>query len=172
MKEFERTYLCQQLPSDLFEAPYREIIDNHVVKTARHPVLRLRKDGEKMYLTKKTPLKADNSIFEEQTIVLSQEEYDVFNTLEGKRLRKLRYLYPYKDHKTCEIDIFLDDLRGLCLIDFEFKNEEEKDKFIPPPFCFVEVTDREFVAGGYLCGKRYEDIKNELAILGYKRLQD
>ncbi len=39
-----------------------------------------------------------------------------------------------------------------------------------PDFCLVEVTQEDFVAGGMLCGKSYEDIKADLDRYGYTKL--
>jgi hypothetical protein len=39
-----------------------------------------------------------------------------------------------------------------------------------PDFCLTDITREEFVAGGMLCGKKYEDIDNELKRFGYERL--
>ena len=50
----------------------------------------------------------------------------------------------------------------MVVIDFEFTSIEEKDNFRIPDFCLVEVTDEEFLAGGMLCGKYYEDLEENL----------
>ena len=41
---------------------------------------------------------------------------------------------------------------------------EEKDAFVAPDFCLVEVTQELFIAGGMLCGKRYADRTSCLSI--------
>ena len=42
------------------------------------------------------------------------------------------------------------------------KTEEEKNKFGMPDFCLADVTQEDFIAGGYLAGKGYVDIEKEL----------
>ena len=37
-----------------------------------------------------------------------------------------------------------------------------------PDFCLAEVTQEEFIAGGMLCGKSFEDIKDKLEKFGYR----
>ena len=64
----------------------------------------------------------------------------------------------------------LDLLLGLIVIDFEFKSEEEKKSFVMPDFCLVDITQERFIAGGMICGKKYEDIEEELQKLGYDKL--
>ena len=46
----------------------------------------------------------------------------------------------------------------------------KKDNFKIPDFCLIEVTNEEFLAGGMLCGKNYEDISNELKRFGYSKI--
>ena len=65
----------------------------------------------------------------------------------------------------------LNKLDGLVVVDFEFGTEEEKLAFEMPDFCLVEVTQEEFIAGGMLAGKSYEDIKEKLEEFGYSKHQ-
>jgi len=69
-----------------------------------------------------------------------------------------------------EVDVFHGSLRGLVLVDIEFKSHKEKNNFTPPPWVLAEVTQENFVAGGMLCGKNYEDISNELKRFGYSKI--
>jgi len=145
--------------------------DNYFPKDVAHPVLRLRRRGGKLVMTKKTPkVDGDFSEFVEETIKLSPEEYGVFSLVDGKGHSKKRYSYDFTEGVKCEVDVYQGDLRGLVLVDFEFDSVELKDNFVAPDFCLVEVTNREFVAGGFLRGKRYEDIEGRLIGLGYRRL--
>ena len=68
-----------------------------------------------------------------------------------------------------KINIFQDDLAGLFLIGVEF-NIEEKNWFSNTIFCFIEVTKEDFLVGGMLCGKRYQDIEENLIRLGYNKI--
>jgi CYTH domain-containing protein len=86
--------------------------------------------------------------------------------VEGKRVRKVRYYYE-EEGVAYEIDVFQDALAGLVLIDVEFASLDEKARFVPPAWLGADVTQEEFVAGGMLCGKGYEDVAGELARFGY-----
>ncbi|MFP4111616.1 MAG: hypothetical protein ACLFUO_01315 [Candidatus Woesearchaeota archaeon] len=66
--------------------------------------------------------------------------------------------------------MFLDDLKGLVWVDFEFETEEEKDNFKMPDFCLADVSQEEFIAGGMICGNKYENIESNLKKWGYKKL--
>ena len=169
MYELERTYLAKYIPEGLEKCEKKEIIDIYIPKIKEHPTLRIRKNGNKFEITKKEPIENDSSHQEEQTIGLTEEEFNELMKLDGKRVRKIRYFYRYKD-RIAEIDVFQDKLKGLILVDFEFESKQEKDSFIMPEFCLADVTQEEFIAGGMLCGKSYEDIEKELESYQYKKL--
>ena len=170
MIELERTYLLKEIPKNLKQFKFKEIIDIYIPKSDAHPVLRIRKNGNKFEMTKKQPVKGtDSSCQEEQTIILNQEEFNELNKIDGKKVRKLRYIYEYKG-RIAEVDVFQDLLKGLILVDFEFENLDEMNSFKMPEFCLAEVTQEKFTAGGMLCGKSYKDIENELMKFNYKKL--
>ena len=170
MIELERTFLAKKFPDGFESSDRREMVDIYLPSSSHHPNLRIRKNGEKYEMTKKTPLKeGDSSRQREETIVLTPEEFEELSELEGKRVSKTRYLFPWGE-RVCEIDVFGGDLRGLVLFDFEFENEEEQEAFTPPEYCLAEVTQETFLAGGMLCGKVYSDIEKELGRFGYPPL--
>jgi CYTH domain-containing protein len=170
MIELEKTYLAKYLPENLADCKSKEIIDIYIPKSVDHPKLRIRKNGDKFEITKKKPVNdGDASHQKEQTIILDKDEFETLNKLEGKRIRKIRYYYDFNGQST-EVDIFLDALEGLVLIDFEFNSLEEKDNFQMPDFCLAEVTQEDFIAGGMICGKSYEDIEKDLSRFGYKKI--
>ncbi len=170
MIELEKTYLAKKLPRDLKSCKFKEIIDVYIPKNSEHPKIRLRKNGDKYELTKKKPVDdGDASRQKEQTIILTEAEFDVLSQqLEGKRLRKIRYYYDY-NRGIAEFDVFQDVLEGLVVVDFEFATVDDKNSFEMPDFCLVDVTQEVFIAGGMICGKNYEDIKDDLDALGYNK---
>lgn len=170
MIELERTYLVKSIPEGLKDCKSKEVIDIYVPLSAFHPVLRIRKNGDNYEITKKQPVKGDDSSeMEEQTIVLTKEEFENLSEVRGKYLRKIRYYYNYHG-RTAEVDVFQDKLKGLILVDFEFDNPEDKNNFQKPDFCLEDVTQERLTAGGMLCGKSYEDIEKDLEKFGYKKL--
>jgi len=84
-------------------------------------------------------------------------------------VHKIRYQYYYEG-KMGEIDIFQGSLKGLVIVDFEFKTVKEKDSFNMPNFCLVDVTQEKITAGGMLAGKTYRDIEKELKKFNYVKL--
>jgi CYTH domain-containing protein len=170
MIELEKTYLVKEIPVDLSKCKFNEMIDIYIPKDSSHPKLRIRKNGDSFSITKKELLdKNDASQQKEHTIILTEEEFNSLKKVEGKKIHKLRYYFDYKNRQ-CELDIFLDELKGLILADFEFDKVEEKDKFEMPEFCLVDVTQDEDIAGGVLCGKTYDQLKDYLDKYKYKRL--
>ena len=170
MIELELTFLAKKLPAELKDCKFREVIDIYIPKSREHPTLRIRRYGDKYEMTKKEPIDGqDRSTQEEQTIILTEEEFNVLSKLDGKKTHKLRYYYDH-DGKTAEFDVFQGALKGLVVIDFEFDSKEEKDSFEMPNFCAADITQEQFVAGGLICGKSYEDVADDLARYNYEKL--
>jgi len=169
--ELEKTYLLKYLPEDIKKKQSIEIFDIYIPKSADHSILRIRKRGEVCEITKKQPINGnDSSEQEEHTINLSKEEFSELATVDGKKLHKLRYIYPYGENMA-EIDVYQDDFEGLVFVDFEFKTNEEKDKLLMPDFCLAETTQEKFCAAGWLAGKKYSDIEQFLDNYGYKKIK-
>ena len=168
--ELERTYLAKFLPKGLSKFPHKEIMDIYVPVTEKHPVLRIRQRGDLYEITKKEPIKdGDSSEQTEHTIKLTKKEFGAFKNVKGKKVRKIRYYYDCCGYQA-EIDVFQDSLKGLVLVDFEFKDVKTKNSFQSPDFCLADVTQEKTFAGGMVCGEKYSDIKKELDTFGYKKI--
>ncbi|MBI4181803.1 MAG: hypothetical protein HY520_02445 [Candidatus Aenigmarchaeota archaeon] len=169
MVELERTFLAKALPPGLARCRSIGIVDLYVPREG-HPVLRLRKRGDRYEITKKAPLRQEDcSRQEELTIPLSPPEFAALAASPGRRLEKIRYFYSWQG-KTLEVDVFQGPLAGLVLVDAEFSTTAARDAFAMPPFCLAEVTQETAFAGGMLCGKRYADLHAPLARHGYRPL--
>lgn len=171
MEELELTYLVKELPVDLFSFPSKELVDIYLPEEAGHPILRIRKAGEKYEITKKELIvDGDASRQRETTIPLTTQEYEALQVIAGKRVYKTRYYYQ-ENNILHEIDVFRGDLSGLVLADVEFASVEEKAKFTMPTWCLADVTQESFIAGGMICGKKYTDIAEKLARFNYSKLE-
>ncbi|MBU0625623.1 hypothetical protein KKF05_04745 [Patescibacteria group bacterium] len=169
MLELEKTYLAKQLPEGLDLSQGTEIEDTYIPVEVEHPKMRLRRTGDKYVLTKKIRLdEADASKQEELNVELSAAEYQALVRSSNRHLHKIRYRLDYRGH-TAEIDIFQGALDGLVLVDFEFDSIEEQTAFEMPDFCLADVTQEDFVAGGMLAGRSYEDIVEDLQRFDYKK---
>lgn len=170
MLEIEKTYLAKSIPEGLAACAHKELLDVYVPRESAHAHLRIRKNGDRHEITKKTPINPnDASQLKEETIVLTADEFNALASVPGKRIRKIRYLYPYQG-MTAEVDVFQDSLAGLVVVDFEFDSPEAQRAFVMPEFCLADITQEDFIAGGVLCGKKYQDIQAELERFNYKPL--
>lgn len=169
MIELEKTYLAKYLPKGLKSCPHKKIVDIYIPKEFAHPKIRIRKNGDKYEITKKEPVADDPSHQLEQTIKITDKEFSELEKLPGKKVHKIRYLYPYEG-RTAEIDVFQEGLKGLVIVDFEFNSKTKKDSFVMPDFCLADITPNKVTAGGMICGKKYSDIKESLKKYGYKKL--
>jgi len=55
MEELELTYLIKKIPENLFNSPFKEMLDIYIPQNEKHPKLRIRKIGEKYEITKNQP---------------------------------------------------------------------------------------------------------------------
>jgi len=169
MIELEKTYLAKYLPENLEKFPSKEIIDIYIPANVEHPKVRIRKNGDKYEMTKKQPVGDNYSIQREQTIDLTEQEWNWLSKLKGKEIVKRRYEYQHQGRKA-EIDVFEKKLTGLVVVDFEFEKEEELKTFKMPDFCLADLSQAKWMAGGMLAGKSYKGIESELQGFGYKKL--
>jgi len=168
--ELERTFLVKEIPIDLRSCEHIEVCDLYISRKEGYPILRIRKRGDGFEITKKMPVEgADASHQHEYTIVLTKKEFDSLNEAKGERIRKFRYFYPYAG-LVGEISIFQDQLKGLVLADFEFRNEAEKNSFKMPEFCLAEVTQDLSFVGGSLAGMKYEELEDSLKKYSYEKI--
>ncbi len=170
MIKLERTFLAKSLPS-LIRSKKVEILDIYIPSYFDYPRIRIREHGDKYEITRKYEVEEDDhSKLLEESISITEGEFCALEKeIKGKRVHKFRYYYNYKG-RIAEIDVFRGDLHGLVLMGFKFNKESEMYAFKMPDLCLVEVTDKEFIAGGMLCGKSYKDIEKHLAQYNYKKL--
>ncbi len=170
--ELEKTYLAKALPEALKDCPSEIIRDAYVPASAPHPIVRLRQRGDRYEITKKVPdSPQDRSRQTEHTIQLAQPEFEaLMRTDQAKKFAKRRYQCTLAG-RPAELDVYLDELQGLVVIDFEFATEAELDAFQPPDdICAADVTQEEYLTGGTIAGKTYADLQHVLDKYGYKKL--
>ena len=168
--ELELTFLAKELPDDIKTVKPTRIADIYIPDTPEHSHLRLRQKGERYEITKKLPVTEGNASEQiEQTIPLTKEEYIALSNCSKKRVAKDRYNIMVEG-KMAEIDVFVENLKGLVLMDFEFNTVQEKSVFKMPGLALADVTQEEFIAGGLLAGKTYNDISSELKRFNYRRI--
>lgn len=166
--ELEKTYLAKGLPPGLEKCRSEIIRDAYVSNDINHPRLRLRQRGAARVITKKAPVDGkDSSRQHEHTLTLDKTEFEALSQAPTASFAKRRY-YCEIEGSPAEVDVYLEDLAGLVVIDFEFSDEQAMSDFKPPGLCLADVTQEEFMAGGKLAGKTYADLSPELEKYGYK----
>lgn len=133
--EIERKYLIRHLPTDYNAYPHKELEQGYL---STDPVVRIRKSDDDYILTYKG---SGLMIREEYNLPLTKEAYEhLRQKTDGILIHKIRYLIPYQDKYTIEMDVFLDSLAPLILAEVEFSSPEEAEAFVPPDWFGDDVT--------------------------------
>ena len=133
--EIELKYLIKALPENLDNYPYKEIEQGYL---STNPVVRIRRSNDKYILTYKG---SGMMVREEYNLPLTKESFEHMKPkTDGIFIEKRRYLIPYNEKLTIELDIFGGELAPLVLAEVEFDSEEEANAFIPPEWFGEDVT--------------------------------
>jgi adenylate cyclase len=157
--ERESTFLLNTIPTNLTDWKKEYTKDTYLPPDAGHPMIRLRKRGESLFMTKKYPKVAgDFGTMVEETINLLDYEYKFLEkNLAGNVLEKTRYSKKF-DGYTIEIDEYLGDLSPLKVMDIEWDGEIQ-DLDLSSYDINKEITQQNSLAAGNLAGKKYSEIE-------------
>lgn len=160
--EKESTFLLNSIPTTLTNWKKEYTKDTYLPPDANHPMIRLRKRGRQLFMTKKYPrIPGDFSTMVEETINLLDYEYEFLEkNLQGNVLEKTRYSKKF-DGYTIEIDEYLGDLAPLKIMDIEWENESQ-ELDLSEYDIKKEITQQNSLAAGNLAGKKYSDIERYL----------
>lgn len=133
--EIERKYLIHNIPFSPNNYPCKIIEQGYL---CTNPVVRARRSNDKYILTYKG---SGMMVREEYNLPLTKEGYEhLIQKADGIIIAKRRYLIPYNDRLTIELDIFEGSLAPLQLAEVEFETKEEADTFVPPAWFGEDVT--------------------------------
>lgn len=152
-----------------FIEPFYKTLDDKYIRNSRFR-LRVMKDSDsERIIIKFTKKYESDSPFKRliSSTVLSPQEYELFDTLDGDRLKKTRYFHNFNDQMFA-IDVFEDELKGLILCEAETSSLEELTAFEFPKYAKYEVTEDSFFDGGNLCKTTKEELKQKLSIFDFK----
>lgn len=134
--EIERKFTVKSIPANLSEYPCRKLEQGYL-NTA--PVVRVRREDDNYYLTYKGK---GFLVREEHNLALTKEAYlHLREKADGLIITKDRYLIPFNEKLTIELDIFAGPLAPLVLAEVEFETEEEANTFTPPEWFDKDVTN-------------------------------
>ncbi len=133
--EIERKYLIKNIPDNLNSFPCR-MMEQGYLSTA--PVIRIRKDNDNYELTYKSK---GLMVREEYNLPLTKEAYEhLLPKIDGRLIKKKRYMIPLGKGLTAELDIFEEELAPLILAEVEFPDENSALTFTPPDWFGEDVT--------------------------------
>lgn len=133
--EIERKYLVTAPPENLSSYPFKNIEQGYL---CTEPVVRIRRSDNTYTLTYKGK---GLMIREEHNLPLTKEAFlHLREKTDGRMIEKRRYLIPFQDIYTIELDIFSGPLSPLMLAEVEFATEEEANAFCPPAWFGEDVT--------------------------------
>ena len=133
--EIERKYLVRKIPEDLDSYPCRRIEQGYL---CTDPVIRIRRDNDRYELTFKSK---GLMVREERSLPLTAEAYQhLLGKIDGRLIRKRRYMIPLTETLTIELDLFDGDLSPLVLAEVEFPDTASAEGFSPPDWFGRDVT--------------------------------
>lgn len=133
--EIERKFLIETLPENLSQYPFRQLEQGYL---CTEPVVRIRREDDDYYLTYKSK---GLMVREEYNLPLTKDAYEhLLPKVDGIVISKKRYLIPFTEKLTIELDVFEGELAPLFLAEVEFETEEEANAFVPPKWFGEDVT--------------------------------
>jgi len=134
--EIERKFTVKSIPANLSEYPCRKLEQGYLNTS---PDVRVRREDDNYYLTYKGK---GFLVREEHNLALTKEAYlHLREKADGLIITKDRYLIPFNEKLTIELDIFAGPLAPLVLAEVEFETEEEANTFTPPEWFDKDVTN-------------------------------
>ncbi|MBI1762982.1 MAG: hypothetical protein HYR56_16265 [Acidobacteria bacterium] len=97
-------------------------------------------------------------------LLLSPDEYKLFDSIAGEWLRKTRY-YHHHLGQVFSIDVFEGELAGLVLCETEAASLPDLLRIEPPAYARQEVTEDPFFTGGNLCRTTRAELLQKLSTL-------
>lgn len=160
--EIERKFLVKELPENLEQYTCKVIEQGYL---CRMPTVRIRKSNEDYILTYKSDFGIGQDenrtakVLNEIEVPLNEEGYlHLREKVDNHIIAKKRYLIPLEGGYTAELDIFEEQLSGLMLVEVEFSNEEEANRFTAPSWFGEDVSlDLRYTNGNLstLCSYNY-----------------
>lgn len=137
--EIERKFLVADPPSDLERWPATAIEQGYLVITDGGPEVRLRRRGDRAFLTVKS---GAGRVRVEEEIEIEPDRFErLWPLTEGLRIEKTRHEIDAGDGVVIELDAYTGDLAGLVVAEVEFDSEEAAEAFAPPDWFGEDVTD-------------------------------
>ncbi|HEY9063163.1 MAG TPA: dockerin type I domain-containing protein [Pseudobacteroides sp.] len=149
--EIERKFLLDpsKIPYDLKTLDKYELTQAYI---SFSPEIRIRNADDWMYfLTVKAYVDQFGMVREEREFWITEQEYNaLMKKIEGNIIYKTRYQGLDEKGVMFAIDIFKGNLAGLAYYEVEFPNEEAANKYTPPSWVGLDVTNDKRYKNGSL----------------------
>ena len=156
--EIERKFVLRKcdLPKDLKKYKHATIEQAFI---SIFPCIRIRRLGDKYYLTIKSTIDKNDLVRNEYEIEISKKDYIALSKkCSGRVIKKERYFIPYKGH-TFELNIYAKEFKGFIDVEVEFDSVKKAKEFVPPSWFYREVTGiKAYNNTGLSICKKPEDI--------------
>lgn len=137
--ETERKFLVRDIGKIDFDGLEGvEIIQGYLAIEPNGDELRVRQNGKKYFLTRKSG--SGVTRVEDESEISADEFWLLYAQTEGLRVEKTRYVIPHGDVKI-ELDIFGGNLKGIVTVEVEFGEGQDVDGFNPPLWLGQDVTE-------------------------------
>lgn len=163
--EYERRFLVLSKDKWMGDVePYSKILKDKYLRNSR---LRLRlltnSDSNEQIIKLNKKFESDSPYFQTiSRILLSPEEYKLFDSIEGDWLIKTRYYHKHLSYMF-SIDVFEGELDRLILCEVEAESLEQLMDIKFPEYATIEVTQDFFFTGGNLCRVTHLELERKLA---------
>ena len=136
--EIERKFIPVHIPYDLSRCECHTIEQGYI---STDPVIRIRRKDDQYILTCKS---SGLMAHEEFELDISYDSYlHLQKKCDGRFIKKKRYIIPVDNYPSLvgELDIFEGYLKGLTILEVEFKSTDEALSFVPPAWFGKDVTN-------------------------------
>lgn len=136
--EIERKWLIDEPPAEALAAPGDQIDQGYLAVTEDGTEVRLRRRGERCYLTVKS---AGGLVRGEREVEISADQFEaLWPATEGCRVEKVRRVLDGGDGARIELDVYAGALSGLIVAEVEFADDDAAAGFNSPGWFGREVT--------------------------------
>ena len=143
--EIERRFLIKDISSlDLSKYNHKKIIQDYLYKdnfTAIRKRQTIKNDNTIYTYTVKTN-KTGLSVNEIEQVITFEQYRDLKLNHNFNHIDKTRYLIPYTDNLTIELDIFNDNFNGIIFAEIEFFNENQANNIKLPNWFGPEISNK------------------------------
>src|SRR4030042_378690 len=137
IKEVERKFIVKKIHPAYLKNNSVHLDQGYITSSSHGSEVRIRRENNTAYLTVKS---AGDMVRQERTIRLTKDQSRVLWPLtKGRRIQKARYRIRI-GRRIAFIDIYMGALKGLKIVEFEFKSVGEAKKFTPSSWLTKELT--------------------------------